>query len=87
MKNKIKNTALITSAISLILITSLPASAETIDKEQCAGIVKAGFNDCASAEHICAGMNSDDGNSDDWLWLPKGTCQKISGSHILIKDS
>jgi uncharacterized membrane protein len=85
MKNKITNASLITSAISLMLLTSLPATAETIEKEQCAGIVKAGFNDCASAEHICAGMNSDDGYSEDWLWLPKGTCQKISGAHILVK--
>lgn len=79
--NKLKTTSLITSALSLVLITG-SSSAEN-QKEQCAGVVKAGLNDCASAEHICAGMNSDDGNETDWLWLPTGTCEKIIGAHIL----
>ncbi len=84
-KNTLKNTSLITSALSLILITS-SSTAATAEKEQCAGIIKAGLSDCASAEHVCAGMNTDDGNETDWLWLPTGTCNKIVGAHTLKMD-
>ena len=80
--NKLKTASLITSALSLALVTS-SSTALGEKKEQCAGIVKAGLNDCASVEHICAGMNSDDGNDTDWLWLPSGTCDKIIGAHTL----
>jgi len=82
--NKIKNTSLITSALSLILMTGSSTVHAENQKEQCAGVVKAGLNDCGSAEHICAGMNTDDGNEADWLWLPAGTCKKIIGAHTLV---
>ena len=85
-KNTLKNTSLITSALSLILITTSSTAFAEQEKEQCAGIIKAGLSDCASVEHVCAGMNTDDGNETDWLWLPKGTCNKIIGAHILKID-
>ena len=81
--NKLKTTTLITSALSLALITSSSIARAENSNEQCAGVVKAGLNDCASVEHICAGMNFDDGNETDWLWLPTGTCNKIIGAHTL----
>ena len=81
--NKLKTASLITSALSLALITSSTTIYAETQKEQCAGVVKAGLSDCASAEHICAGMNTDDGNDTDWLWLPTGTCIKIIGAHTL----
>ncbi len=81
---KVKSSTLITGAISLILITANTSSkAETITKEQCAGVVKAGLNDCASSEHGCAGLNTDDAYENDWLWLPTGTCAKIKGAHVI----
>jgi len=81
--NKLKNTSLITSTLSLVLFTYSASAGTASKKEQCAGVVKAGLNDCASVEHICAGMNTDDSNETDWLWLPTGTCKKISGAHII----
>ncbi len=81
---QLKTATLITGAISLVLLSCTTAQAES-KKEKCAGIVKAGLNDCASAEHICAGMNSDDSNDTDWLWLPAGTCKKIVGAHLIVK--
>ncbi|MEE9444290.1 MAG: DUF2282 domain-containing protein [Cocleimonas sp.] len=81
---KINTSALVTSAISLILVTaSAPSYAENSKKEQCAGVVKAGLNDCASSEHACAGMNTDDGYKSDWMWVPIGTCKKIAGAHVI----
>ncbi len=81
---KVKPSTLITGAISLVLITANTNSyAETKTKEQCAGVVKAGLNDCASSEHGCAGLNTDDGYENDWLWVPVGTCAKIKGAYII----
>ena len=80
-------TAIISSAVSLILLTSSsPSFAENPNDEKCAGVVKAGLNDCASAEHICAGMNTENGYINDWLWLPEGTCNKIKGAHVIVED-
>ena len=82
--NKSKPSALITGAISLVLLTaSTNSHAENDSKEQCAGVVKAGLNDCASSEHGCAGLNTDDGYENDWLWVPAGTCDKIKGAHVI----
>lgn len=81
--NKLKITSFITSALSLALLTGTSTIKADTHKEKCAGVVKAGVNDCSSTEHICAGMNTDDGTESDWLWLPTGTCKKIIGAHTL----
>ena len=84
-----KITSIITAnAISFILISaSTPVKAENPGDVMCAGVVKAGVNDCASTEHVCAGMNTEDGYASDWLWLPEGTCKKIKGATIISNDN
>lgn len=47
--------------------------------EKCYGIVKAGKNDCQTSVHACAGQASKDGQGDSWVYVPKGTCEKIVG--------
>ena len=49
--------------------------------EKCAGIAKAGQNDCASANgtHSCAGQSKIDYSPAEWKYVPKGTCQKSGG--------
>lgn len=49
------------------------------DKETCFGIAKAGQNDCATAKHACNGQATIDNASDDFKYVPKGTCEKIGG--------
>jgi len=51
--------------------------------EKCAGIVKAGMNDCGTAGHGCAGQAKKDGAPDEWIYVPKGTCKKIAGGKLL----
>jgi uncharacterized membrane protein len=48
-------------------------------KEKCAGVVKAGKNDCASLDgkHKCAGYAKEDGSKNEWVYVPKGTCAKL----------
>ncbi len=47
--------------------------------EKCYGIVKAGMNDCGTPTHSCASHATKDADVDEWLYLPKGTCEKIVG--------
>ena len=49
--------------------------------EKCFGIAKAGMNDCAGkgAPHACAGQATMDKDKIDFVYLPKGSCDKISG--------
>jgi len=50
--------------------------------EKCAGIVKAGMNDCGTAKHDCAGQAATDGDAQEWLYVPEGSCAKIVGSTL-----
>ena len=53
------------------------------DKEQCAGIVKAGKNDCATATNDCHGHVTEEGNAMAWIYVPKGTCERIVGGRLV----
>jgi uncharacterized membrane protein len=50
-------------------------------KEKCYGVAKAGKNDCGnvSGTHGCAGQSATDGAWDEWLYVSKGTCDKLVG--------
>lgn len=50
--------------------------------EKCAGIAKAGKNDCAANGHSCAGKAKKDGDPNEWLYVPTGTCDKIVGGKV-----
>jgi len=50
--------------------------------EKCAGIVKTGMNACGTSKHGCAGAATSDGDSEEWIYLPKGTCEKIVKSTL-----
>ena len=52
--------------------------------EKCAGIAKAGKNDCGTRQHGCAGMAKKDSDKEEWLYLPNGTCDKIAGAKVYI---
>lgn len=52
--------------------------------EKCAGIAKAGMNDCGSTDgkHACAGHATIDNADTEWVYVPKGTCTKITGGVV-----
>ncbi len=52
--------------------------------EKCAGIVKAGMNDCGALDgkHKCAGQARLDNADTEWVYVPKGTCTKITGGVV-----
>lgn len=50
--------------------------------EKCAGIVKAGKNDCGTSQHGCAGQSTVSGDPEEWIYVPEGTCEKIVGGTL-----
>lgn len=52
--------------------------------EKCAGIAKAGKNDCGALDgsHGCAGMSKADDSAQEWVYVPQGTCEKITGGKV-----
>jgi uncharacterized membrane protein len=55
-------------------------------KEKCYGIAKAGQNDCSTARHSCAGKAAKDNASDEWKYVPRGTCEKVGGKTTSSAD-
>ncbi len=55
------------------------AADEGAAREKCYGVVKAGKNDCASNGNSCAGQGKKDKDPNDWVYLPKGVCDKLAG--------
>ena len=58
------------------------------DMEKCYGIAKAGKNDCSGGPgfHGCAGQSTEDSAKQDWLYLPKGVCEKIVNSSLTAPE-
>lgn len=56
------------------------------DNEKCAGIVKAGKNDCGTSKGSCAGTIKVDRDAEAWIYVPKGTCDKVAGGTVTNKD-
>lgn len=52
--------------------------------EKCAGIAKAGKNDCGALDgkHQCATMAKQTNSDQEWVYVPKGTCEKITGGTV-----
>ena len=52
--------------------------------EKCAGIAKAGMNDCGALDgsHACAGQAKMDNLDTEWVYVPQGTCDKITGGKV-----
>ena len=69
-------------ALGLVAIASQATAAEEKSAEKCYGIVKAGKNDCQTNAHACTGQASKDGQGDSWIYVPKGSCEKIVGGSL-----
>jgi uncharacterized membrane protein len=72
----------VASVIALAGLLATPANAAKEGFEKCAGIVKAGKNDCGTSTHACAGQAKKDGDKEEWLYVPTGTCEKIVGAKL-----
>ena len=52
--------------------------------EKCAGIAKAGMNDCGALDgsHQCASQAKLDNADHEWVYVPEGSCTKITGGRV-----
>jgi len=87
MNTKTVATTAISSILALGLLTVTSANAvpnQPTSWEKCAGIAKAGKNDCGAlnGSHSCAGQATADNDSSEWVYVPKGTCEKITGGVV-----
>ena len=87
MNNKKIATTAISSilALSVLTVTSVNAvPTQPTAWEKCAGIAKTGMNDCGSlnGSHSCAGQATIDNDDNEWVYVPKGTCEKITGGVV-----
>lgn len=50
--------------------------------ERCYGISKRGQNDCGTATHACASQAPSDNNAQEWIYVLKGNCTRITGGSL-----
>jgi uncharacterized membrane protein len=65
--------------------THATAADKTEDMEKCYGVVKAGKNDCAGPAHACAGQAKVNAGGKEWINVPKGTCERLTGGSLTAK--
>lgn len=54
------------------------------EQERCYGVARAGKNDCATSSSACAGSAKTDFQKDAWVYVPKGTCEKLAGASLKV---
>ncbi|MFL6603514.1 MAG: DUF2282 domain-containing protein [Steroidobacteraceae bacterium] len=88
MKHELILKAAITGVLAFSgLVVAGTALAADDGKEQCAGIAKAGQNDCATSTNACHGHATADQTAEAWVYLPKGTCDRIAGGRVVsVRD-
>lgn len=73
-------------AAGALLATSTASAVPDAPKawEKCAGISKTGKNDCGALDgkHACANQATFDNDDQEWIYVPVGTCEKITGGVI-----
>ena len=77
-------------ALSLAVHTAAqagPAPVPKFEHEKCYGIAKAGQNDCQTANSSCAGTSKRNSQGDAWLYVPKGSCDKVVGGSTKPRQS
>lgn len=74
-----KSTLTIAAALSAALLLAAQAQAQGPTTEKCYGVAKAGKNDCQTAKSSCAGTSKTDSQTDAWISVPKGVCDKLVG--------
>jgi uncharacterized membrane protein len=86
-----KTNATITAISSLLTLGAAAVfatptfAADKPEMEKCYGVAKSGKNDCAGPAHACAGQSKTDAGGKEWISLPKGTCERLSGGSLAAK--
>ena len=86
-KKQILNAAL--AGVMAVSTTMMATNANAVPDnpeqwEKCAGIARQGMNDCGALDgkHSCAGQANIDNADNEWVYVPRGTCTKITGGFV-----
>ncbi|HEY7748387.1 MAG TPA: DUF2282 domain-containing protein [Aestuariivirgaceae bacterium] len=71
--------AAVASLAAAAAVQAGPAPQPDFSFEKCYGVSKAGTNDCQTNTHSCAGTATADNQGDAWIYVPAGTCTKLTG--------
>jgi uncharacterized membrane protein len=83
MNTRLLLASAVAAAIAVPTLTGAqPAPAPKFDAEKCYGVAKAGKNDCQTANSSCAGTSKRDAQKDAWVYVPKGTCDRLVNSSM-----
>ncbi len=87
MNSKKTLNTLLAGAVAVTAMAGVATGAqasEKKEKEKCYGVVKAGKNACGAADksHGCAGLAKTDGSGVEWIYLPKGICEKLTNGSL-----
>lgn len=82
------NSNLLRAAMTTLIAVGAASSATSAladhtQQEQCAGVIKAGKNDCATSANACHGHVTTDSHPEAWIYLPAGTCERIVGARVV----
>lgn len=91
--HKLTKVSLLGSAGLLAVISAASSHIESVNAqvnvpkpsyryEKCYGIAKAGHNDCFGVGNSCGDTSTKDGDPEAWIYVPKGTCNKIVGGKL-----
>ncbi|MBK8455092.1 MAG: DUF2282 domain-containing protein [Thiofilum sp.] len=83
MNKSVVAAAVMALGLGTALGTAAIAADQKVEMEKCSGVVKAGMNDCGANGHACAGMSKTDNEKGEWIKLPKGTCEKLTGGVVV----
>jgi uncharacterized membrane protein len=88
-----KKELLLTAALGTLGVASLANAGmdglewkkSGVATEKCSGVAKKGKNDCGANGHGCGGMAKKDNDPKEWIYVPKGVCEKIAGGVVVKK--
>ena len=69
-------------ALGVLGASGSALAADKEGMEKCAGIARAGKNDCGTSKHSCSAQAKADSDKEEWVYVPKGTCSKIVGGSV-----
>jgi uncharacterized membrane protein len=75
-------TAAVAAAVTNVAMAQVHPEKPTYKYEKCYGVARAALNDCFFASNSCAGTSTQDNDPKAWIYVPQGTCKKISGGTL-----
>src|SRR5262249_50311062 len=88
MKHNLVVASALAAALSMPLLTFAQGGRAPIPKfehEKCYGVAKAGKTDCQTANSSCAGTSKANAQKDAWVYVPKGTCDRLVNGSLQPK--